>query len=184
MERTDMELIEQTLSGEHQSYDALMIRYQKLVFSIAFSICKTYENAMDITQEVFLKAFKKLNTFKGSSTFKTWISKISYNESINWQKKNSRHQDYEDTQQFEWKIFNDSNQEDEILAKENRVMLLRSLFDLNTKYRLAVVLRYFENQSIKEIAVSMNCSEGVVKNMLFRSIQKLKRNLLSLQYGE
>ncbi|MFC2087981.1 RNA polymerase sigma factor [Calditrichota bacterium] len=183
MERTDMELIEQTLSGEHQSYDALMIRYQKLVFSIAFGICKTYENAMDITQDVFLKAYKKLDSFKGTSTFKTWISKISYNESINWQKKNSKYQDYEDSQDFELKIFKESNQEDEILAKENKAMLLRCLFELNTKYRLAVVLRYFENHSIKEIAVSMNCSEGVVKNMLFRSIQKLRKNLLAIQSG-
>lgn len=178
-----MELIEQTLSGEHQSYDALMIRYQKLVFSIAYSICKTYENAMDITQEVFLKAYHKLNMFKGNSSFKTWIAKISYNESINWQKKNSKYDDYEDLHQLEFKIFIDPNQEDEVLAKENKAILLRCLFELNTKYRLAVILRYFENHSIKEIANSMNCSEGVVKNMLFRSIQKLKKNILSMQSG-
>jgi len=53
-------------------------------------------------------------------------------------------------------------------------LLLRCLYDLNTKYRLAVVLRYFENYSIREIAATLKCSEGVVKNMLFRSLQKLK----------
>jgi RNA polymerase sigma-70 factor (ECF subfamily) len=70
-----------------------------------------------------------------------------------------------------------------MLVNENKAQLLRCLFELNTKYRLAVVLRYFENMSIKEISTSLNCSEGVVKNMLFRSIQKLKNTLPSLQDG-
>ena len=69
------------------------------------------------------------------------------------------------------------SQEDELLAKEYRSQLLRSLFALNTKYRLAVVLRYFEDMPIREIAGSMKCSEGVVKNMLYRSLQRLKVNL-------
>jgi RNA polymerase sigma-70 factor (ECF subfamily) len=69
------------------------------------------------------------------------------------------------------------NQEDEILNKEKKLMLLRSLYDLNTKYRVAVVLRYFENYSISDIADTLKCSEGVVKNMLFRSLKKLKKQL-------
>ena len=169
-----MRPIEQTLANDLKSFDELMKRYQRLVYSIAFGFGKTYENAMDITQDVFLKAYKKLNTFKGKSTFKTWISRISYNESINWQKKNSKHSESTNPEDIEMNISTHSTQEDDLLARENKAMLLRSLYELNTKYRLAVVLRYFENQSIKEIAASLECSEGVVKNMLFRSLQKLK----------
>ncbi len=183
MEKTDLELIEETLTGKLDSYDTLMIRYQQLVYKIAYSFGKTKENAMDISQNVFMKAYNKLNTFKGKSTFKTWIARIGYNESINWQKKNSRYQDYENPEDFEMNLSNTINQDDMILAKENKAMLLRSLYELNTRYRLAVVLRYFENLSIKEIANSLDCSEGVVKNMLFRSLQKLKKNLLSVHNG-
>ena len=73
--------------------------------------------------------------------------------------------------------------EDEILVEENKTILLRSLYELNTKYRTAVVLRYFENYSIREISSVLGCSEGVVKNMLFRSLQKLKNYLKANEFG-
>ena len=73
--------------------------------------------------------------------------------------------------------------DDEAMAQENKTVLLRSLYELNTRYRLAVVLRYFENYSIREIASALSCSEGVVKNMLFRSLQKLKIYLKANEFG-
>jgi len=174
MEKTDMQLIEQTLSNNLQAFDELMKRYQKLVYSIGYSFGKTRENALDISQDVFLKVYKKLNTFKGNSSFKTWLTRISFHECINWQKKNSKYSDNKNPEEFDMNLSTQTTQEDELFAKEHKAMLLRSLYELNTKYRLAVVLRYFENQSTKEIATSLKCSEGVVKNMLFRSLQKLR----------
>ena len=76
------------------------------------------------------------------------------------------------------------SQEDELLARENKAQLLQSLFSLNTRYRLAVVLRYFNEMPIKEISKVLKCSEGVVKNMLFRSLQRLKNNLQEIHFGE
>ena len=183
MVKSDIDLINETVSGDLQSYDTLMIRYQEFVYTIAFNFGKTKENALDITQDVFLKVYKKLNTFKENSTFKTWIGKVAYNESVNWSKKNKKFLYQDDTDDKKNEIHIDYNPEDQMLVSENKALLLRCLFELNTKYRLAVVLRYFENMSIKEIAVSLTCSEGVVKNMLFRSIQKLKTILPSLQDG-
>jgi RNA polymerase sigma-70 factor (ECF subfamily) len=181
MDKTDIELIHETIAGNLQSYDALMIRYQENVYSIAFSFGKTKENALDISQDVFLKVYKKLKTFKENSSFKTWVSKVAYNESINWSKKNKKYFQQDEIDSQSKQFFDKRNPEDQMLTNENTAQLLRCLFELNTKYRLAVVLRYFENRSIKEIASSMDCSEGVVKNMLFRSIQKLKNSLPALQ---
>ena len=183
MNKSDIDLINETVSGNLQSYDTLMIRYQEFVHTIAYNFGKTNENALDITQDVFLKVYKKLNTFKENSTFKTWIGKVAYNESVNWSKKNKKFLYQDDTDDKKNELHFDCNPEDQMLVNENKALLLRCLFELNTKYRLAVVLRYFENMSTKEIAVSLNCSEGVVKNMLFRSIQKLKTTLPSLQDG-
>jgi len=149
LHKEDHVLIEETLGGKLASYDALMERYQNLIYKIAFSFGKNKENAMDISQNIFLKAYQKLNMLKGQSSFKAWLSKIAYNEGINWTR-------------------------NELLANEYRHELMQSLFELNTKYRLAVVLRYYQNMSIKEIAVIMKCSEGVVKNRLYRSLQRLK----------
>lgn len=183
MEKPDNELINETLAGNLQSFDSLMIRYQEFVYSIAYGFGKTKENSLDITQDIFLKVYKKMNTFKENSTFKTWLGKVAYNEGVNWSKKNKKFLHHDDAEDLKSEIAEFHNQEDQMLVSENKTLLLRSLFELNTKYRLAVVLRYFENLSIKEIAKSLNCSEGVVKNMLFRSIQKLKHTLPVLQDG-
>jgi len=183
MDKSDMELINETVNGNIKSYDTLMIKYQEVVYMIAYNFGKTKENALDISQDVFLKVYKKLNTFKENSTFKTWLSKVAYNESVNWSKKNKKFHNQDNIDDSQNKLYTNQNAEEQLLVNENKAILLRCLFDLNTKYRLAVVLRYFENMPIKEIATSMNCSEGVVKNMLFRSIQKLKNSLPTIQDG-
>jgi len=109
--------------------------------------------------------------------------RIVYNEGINWTRKNRLSGD-PDTQNHEYEPVDHSpSQEDELLAREHRSQLIRSLFALNTKYRLAVVLRYFEERSISEIACIIGCSEGVVKNMLFRSLQRLKVSLQTANSG-
>jgi RNA polymerase sigma-70 factor (ECF subfamily) len=92
-------------------------------------------------------------------------------------KKTQHYQSEEDVESLVNQSQTMLNQEDELLAKENRALLLHSLYGLNTRYRLAVVLRYFENYTIKEIAEVLRCSEGMVKNILFRSLQKMKTNL-------
>ncbi|KAA3617709.1 MAG: RNA polymerase sigma factor [Calditrichaeota bacterium] len=173
----DLELINKTLANNLSAYDELMQRYERLVYTISFGFGKNKENALDITQNVFIKCYQKLSTFKAKSSFKSWLTKISYNEGVNWVRSNQKFSKHESIDEHLDLPSIALSNEDEYLAKENKSQLLRSLYNLNTRYRLAVVLRYFEEQSIKEIAETLQCSEGVVKNMLFRSLQKLKENL-------
>jgi RNA polymerase sigma-70 factor (ECF subfamily) len=147
-----------------------MNRYQEDIYYIAFQYTKVKEQALDVSQNIFFKAYKSIHRFESRSAFKTWLFRIAYNECQNWIKKNRRLQ-HED---FDMHIDSAPNQEEQLLTREQRVLVLRSLYQLNTKYRLAVVLRYFKNHSIKEISEIIGCSEGMVKNMLFRSLQKLK----------
>jgi RNA polymerase sigma-70 factor, ECF subfamily len=174
LSKQDHVLIEETLGGALSSYDILMERYQNLIYKIAFSFGKNKENAMDISQNIFLKAYQKLNTLRGQSSFKAWLSRIAYNEGINWTRKNKQAIMFESIEPVNEPESHYPSTEDELLAGEYRHELMQSLFVLNTKYRLAVVLRYYQNMSIKEIAGIMRCSEGVVKNMLYRSLQRLK----------
>jgi RNA polymerase sigma-70 factor (ECF subfamily) len=176
---TESELINDVRNGSESSFDQLMQNYQSHVYNVAFSYTKDQENALDIAQNVFYKAYKNLNSFRGDSQFKTWLTRIAYNESQNWVKKNKRHVNMEALATHS----NSVSQEDDLLANENKTLLLRSLYQLNTRYRLAVILRYYENYSIREIAHTLNCSEGVVKSMLFRSIQKLKIYLKDHEFG-
>lgn len=177
---TEIEMVNNVKNGSLESFDLLMQNYQEQVYKVALSFTKNQDSAMDVTQNVFLKAYQNIAGFRGDSLFKTWLTRIAYNESQNWQKKNKHvfsDEDPDKTAAFD-------GIEEEYLANENRTTLLRSLYTLNTKYRLAVVLRYFENYSIREIADTLSCSEGVVKNMLFRSLQKLKLSLKDKDFGE
>ena len=174
MVKEDHILIDEILNGTLTSYDILMERYQNLIFKIAYSFGKNKENAMDISQNVFLKAYQKLNTLTGQNSFKAWLSRIAYHEGINWSRKHKSAIQFESIETTNEPESDSPSKEDELLASEYRHELMQSLFVLNTKYRLAVVLRYYQNMSIREIAGILKCSEGVVKNILFRSLQRLK----------
>jgi RNA polymerase sigma-70 factor, ECF subfamily len=177
LQADDSGLIENILNGNLSAFNSLMQRYEQYVYTIALSFGKNQDNALDITQNVFTKVYQKLFSFRKQSSFKSWLARISYNEGVNWVRKNQNRHKHESFEEEHEKFMPVISQEDEYLAKENKSALIRSLYTLNTRHRLAVVLRYFENQSIKEIAATLECSEGVVKNILFRSLQKLKENL-------
>jgi RNA polymerase sigma-70 factor (ECF subfamily) len=168
-------LINEIKSGEQSAYDLLMQRYQNQVYHIAFNFTRSSDDALDLSQTIFLKAYENIGKFRQESQFKTWLMRITYNEGQNWIRKNKKQFQYTDFASDASEISDsDSTVEDDYLAAENKTLLLRCMFELNTKYRLAVVLRYFEGYSIKEISKTLECSEGVVKNMLFRSLQKLR----------
>jgi RNA polymerase sigma-70 factor (ECF subfamily) len=184
LQKSDEMLIEEIKNGNAESFNELMQVHQSKVYRIAFNYARSSQEAMDITQNIFLKVYANLKQFRGDSQFKTWLMRIAFNEGQNWVKKNRRHMMTEDIFDRPAESASFVTQEDEYIASENKAALLRSLYELNTKYRLAVILRYFENYSIKEIAATLDCSEGVVKNMLFRSLQKLKFVLSTVDTGE
>jgi RNA polymerase sigma-70 factor (ECF subfamily) len=182
--KSDDMLIEEIKNGNQASYDELMQKYQNHVYHIAYSFTRSPDDAMDLLQNIFLKAYENLKKFRKESQFKTWLMRITYNEGQNWIRKNKKknlHDKIEFAHTSSAGLI--PSHEDEYLVSENKALLLRCLYDLNTKYRLAVVLKYFESYSIKEIAEALNCSEGVVKNMLFRSLQKLRSKLKPIDVG-
>jgi RNA polymerase sigma-70 factor (ECF subfamily) len=183
LQKTDTELVKETLNGILSSFDRLIKRHEQQVYRLAYRFANDNDYALDITQDVFIKVFEHLNQFKEKSEFKTWLMRITFNECQNWAKKNQYKIENRSIEELEMKYIDTINQEDEVIAKENRVMLMRSLYQLNTKHRLAIVLRYYEDFSIGEIAGVLKCSEGVVKNILFRCLKKLKQNLNHVQIG-
>jgi RNA polymerase sigma-70 factor (ECF subfamily) len=174
LQKQDTELIEEIKEGSAEAFDQLMQRYQQQVYRIVFGFIKEQDYALDIVQNVFIKVYQNLIKFRGDCQFKTWLMRIAFNESKNWRRGHKQQVSFEN---FEYFPDNGSNQEEKYVTRELHSLLLRSLDHLNQKYRMVVVLRYFETFSIKDIADMLNCSEGVVKNILFRSLQKLKKIL-------
>ncbi len=179
---SDEDLVEEIRTGSHVAFGVLMKRYERLVYRIGFYYARQPEHAMDITQNVFLKTYQKLDLFKGTGSFKAWLMRITHNESASWLRKNRRHQDdveltpanHPDLQPV---------QENEVTRREHRELLLDEMRGLNPKQQMAISLRYFEDMSIREIAGVLECTDGVVKSILFRSLEKL-RNRLTLRRRE
>ncbi len=182
MLKTDEVLIAETKDGSLEAFNQLMQNHQDEVFRIAHSFTRNTDAALDVSQNVFLKAYENLGKFRGSSTFKTWLLRIAWNESMNWVKMNKKHQTHMEIGDLD--IGAEQKADRDVETVEDKTMLLRSLYDLNTRYRLAVILRYFENYAIRDIAAILNCSDGVVKNMLFRSLQKMKQTLKKSEVGD
>jgi len=173
-ERSDTSLIDDVKKGVPEAFDELMRRYQEPVYRIAYGFGRNRENAMDLTQEIFMKAYGKINHLHDGGRFLPWLRTLAHREGLNWIRKYKKQYQMEN---FDESIHGIIGQEDENLAMAHRHELLNCLFSLNTRYRLAVVLRYFENMPIREIADTMQCSEAMVKNLLFRSLCRLKTAL-------
>ena len=177
MTPSDDALVKQSLAGNVDSFDQLMLRYQKLVCKVAMNYVRDRQNALDVTQNVFLKVYKKLDSVKSEGMFKPWLLRITYNESINWLRKRKHHEEFEELGEYDRQEPTTLTQEAKVLDRESKGLLLKGLETLNPKYKLAVALRYAEGMRIKEIAQVMDCSEGMVKSLLFRGVRKIRNNV-------
>jgi RNA polymerase sigma-70 factor (ECF subfamily) len=165
------------LAGKLESFDQLMLRYQKLVCKVALNYVKNKQNALDVTQNVFLKVYGKLDTVKAEGMFKPWLLRITYNESINWLRKRRPTEEFEELGEHDRHHKPVTDQEGRMLEKESQSLLIRGMAKLNPKYKLAVALRYAEGMRIKEIADVMDCSEGMVKSLLFRGVRQIRNSV-------
>jgi len=166
--KSDEELVSGTLNGTMSCFDELMIRYQKLCYKIAFSYVRDRHHALDIVQNSFMRAYRKLPTLMDGALFKAWIVRITYNESVSWQRRAVPEAELS-LEQLE----SQPGQEAHVIHEERRRHLAQILEVLNPKHRLAIVLKYIEGLPVKEVARILQCSEGVVKNILYRSMKKL-----------
>lgn len=173
---SDTELIGAALAGSEESFDRLMERYQRFVYKLAYGFGRNHDNALDLTQTIFLKVYTKLALFRGQSSFRTWLAKVAYHEGVSWQRANRRHAEGHE-ELVELTDTKRASQDDEVLKNERRQMVLGGLARLNRRYRTAVELRYFHDMGPREIAAVLGCSEGVAKNALFRGVRSLKSQL-------
>jgi len=179
---SDDELIAATLEGQLEAFDQLMERYQGFVYRLAFGFGRSHDNALDVSQAVFLKVFRKLASFGGRSSFRTWLAKVVYHEGLNWQRANRRHAEGHE-ELVETVDSSGLRQDEQLLVNERFEKILKGLARLNRRYRTAVELRYFHGLPVREIAVVLECSEGVAKNALFRGVRTLRNHLSEAGVG-
>jgi RNA polymerase sigma-70 factor (ECF subfamily) len=176
-EKNERALIAEMRAGSVAAFEDLMKTYEGLVYRICFGYARNREDALDITQEVFVKVYEKIESFRGSGSFKGWLLRITHNESLNWIRSRARHAGHDELTIANSPQFK-AQQEADLSQQESRDLIATALLHLNPKQRKALTLRYFERMSIREIATLLECTEGTTKNILFRSLRKLRDQMM------
>ena len=175
MSTSDESLVQETLAGRLEAFDELMKRYERMVFKLAWGFARNRQDALDLTQQVFMKAYRSLRSFRQDANLKTWLMRIAYNEGVSWLRQKGRTADG-DGESLDL-IPIPGTQEQQLLSREREQLIERELGKLNDRYRLAITLRYRQGLPIEEIAAVLQCSEGTTKSMLFRGVRALRNAL-------
>ncbi len=184
---TDIHLVEMVLKGNTTSFKYIIANTQGLVIQIVYKMINNQQDREDLIQEVYLKVYNKLSSFRFNSKLSTWIGRIAYNTCINYLEKKKipildLNVDHESDRQ---EVINGSSSnglanftEDEIFRKERTLILQLEVEKLPPIYRTVVTLFHMEELNYKEISKITNLPLGTLKSYLFRARKQLKENIL------
>jgi RNA polymerase sigma-70 factor, ECF subfamily len=164
--------VERSLAGDTDAYAALVQEHQKMIHALAFRMTGSLEEAEDLAQETFLRAFQQLDTFRHESKFSTWLCQIVVNAGLNWRKRESRRSEIHS----QWAERAAAKSEGTTGFPDELSRRVQSALDrLPPKQRAAVVLTIHEEHSHAEAARMLGCSETTVSWRVFVARKKLKK---------
>jgi len=174
------EIIQRVLGGDKNAFEGLVIANQKNVYNLALKMTRNEDDALDLSQEAFVKAFKQLGNFRGDSRFSVWLYRLTYNLCIDFLRKKPKANivslNYEDetgeTAPLEIPDLRNLP-EDNALRNEMRKNITDSINELPLKHREMVTMREVTGMSYEEIASTLNINVGTVKSRLARARLKL-----------
>ncbi|MGB5314539.1 MAG: RNA polymerase sigma factor [Robiginitalea sp.] len=181
---SDSDLIREVLSGNTRSYTTLLNRYQHMVFTLAMRMLGNRELAEETTQDIFVKSYKSLPSFRGDSKFSTWLYRIAYRSILDVSAREMRTprriDDYSEIHSHNHP--SDSTWET-IMIMERRAHIIKALEQLSPRDNSVLSLYYLQELSIHEIAEVTDLSKSVVKVSLFRARERFKAILESTEEG-
>jgi len=175
----ESKLIEASLSGDPEAYAALVRQYQKMIRAVTFRMTGSADDAEELAQDAFLRAYLQLGSFNGRSKFSTWLCKIAINLSLDWRRRESRRGEIHSKWAAET-AGNPGNGFPDELSRRVQAALDR----LPPKQRAAIVLTIYENQSHDEAAKTLGCATTAVAWRVFAARNKLKRMLKDLPHEQ
>jgi len=184
----DQRLLAALQSGDERAYEQLIERFQTPVYNLAYRLLNDQSDAADVLQEVFIKIFRNVATFRGDSSLRTWVYRIAVNESHNRRRWLFRHrrgetgiEEFWDDSESREKPLKDHGETpfDFTMNREAQLILEEGLAALNPVYRDVLVLREVEEMSYEEIAAILEVSIGTVKSRIVRGRDALRKHLAS-----
>jgi RNA polymerase sigma factor (sigma-70 family) len=181
----ELELVRRARKGDLSAYDELVRRYQERIYATIYHMTANHEDANDLAQEAFIKGFQALRSFKGGSSFYTWVYRIAVNKTINFlkQRKNKVHMSLNDLD-FNAEhdpdlvaLISDKTPRREVGLTELQEKLNIAMQKLSEPHRLVVTLHDVQGLSHEEVAKIMDCNIGTVRSRLFYARQQLQAYL-------
>jgi RNA polymerase sigma-70 factor (ECF subfamily) len=181
----EFDLVKRALEGDLPAYDALLQRYQERIYATIYHMTGNHDDAGDLTQETFIKGFQALKSFKGDSSFYTWVYRIAVNKTINHLKQ-KRHRPHLSLNDLDFNAEHDPDMvafvsektpRRDIGLSELQDKLNAALLKLSEVHRLVVTLHDIQGLPHEEIARIMDCNVGTVRSRLFYARQQLQAYL-------
>jgi len=179
-ENNDGILVKKVQAGDNDIFGELVRKYQQQIYDKAYSFTHNVEDAYDLSQEIFLKAFKAIHTFRGNSAFYTWLYQIAQNAGIDYIRKKKRKNlilfdNTTLTNRFKNKL--QVQPIYQVEKDEINEQIKKAVNKLPKRQKQVFVLRYYENLNLKEIAEKLGLKVGSVKAHHFNAVRKLRKLL-------
>lgn len=177
----DIQLLDRYASGDREAFDELVRKHQKPLYSMLYRMVSNAEDAADLVQKTFVKAFTGIDGFERRSSFRTWLYQIAINLAKNLYRDRSRVQQVPIDDVV---LSRNPGTVESLIRKETRNRLRISVAELPEKQRLTVMLRIQEQKTFEEIAVILCCSTGTAKANYHHGVQKLKSMMAGKEADE
>src|SRR5579863_2018387 len=186
MELNDVLAVSRARSGDTDAFRVLVERHSRSLFRLAFRMTGNQQDAEDVVQESFLRAYKQLGKFDERASFGTWLYRIAANCSLDLVRSRKRRQEHLAPQEPDGPEFDDTvgnlpsaepTPERMALSGEVRGRVEEAMKELSPTERTAFVLRHFEGMCIEDVSRVLECAPGAAKHSVFRAVQKLRRAL-------
>jgi len=172
----DQKIIAAVLAGNKDAYSTLVQRYQRPIFNLMLRVTGSYEDALDLAQETFIKAYEKLDTFRLGARFFPWLYTIGFNHVRNFKRRDKlSHEVFYQNGGEELGLDGPAYQEDEMHAKLDFQRLFQGLQKLPVDYREALILHYHEGFSMEDIGAALQLSVSGAKMRVHRGLLKLRQ---------
>ena len=184
---SDSLLVERVQQGDKSAFDILVGKYQHKILKLVGRYVRDPDEAMDVAQEAFIKAYRALGSFRGDSAFYTWLYRIAINTAKNYlaaarRRPEDYNMDLQDPEQYEMhgRLSSMDTPEGNVLSEEIRQTVNAAIEALPEDLRTAIILREMEGMSYEEIATTMECPVGTVRSRIFRAREAIDKQLKPL----
>jgi RNA polymerase sigma-70 factor, ECF subfamily len=190
MIRTDEELVALATAGDLDCFNQLVARWERPIYALAYRTLGREEDARDVVQEAFLRAFRGLRSFRGDAKFSSWLYRITLNLCRDWMRRERRApiaqmpEDVDAMDVADEHAAPTESVEDLVARREMSAAVSRAMAELPEEQRVAILLKEYHGLTFQEIADQLNCPLSTVKTRLYQGLSVLRRRLERRQAEE